>query len=61
MGMEWTRFSDLNLSSGTLLLAVLALWALVAVAMYWAFRSGTASMDENVKYKYVEDDKPIAR
>ncbi len=61
MDMEWTRFGDLSVSSGFLLIAVLALWALVAVVMYWAFLSGSTSMNEDVKYKYVEDDKPIAR
>jgi len=61
VGMEWTRFSDLNVSSGFLLLIVLVLWALLAVVMYWAFASGSASMKEDVKYKYVEDDQPIAR
>jgi len=59
--IEWTRFSDLNVSSGFLLIIVLALWAVVAVVMYWAFLSGSTSMDEDVKYKYVEDDKPVTR
>ncbi len=61
MDIEWTRFSDLNVSSGFLLIIVLALWAVVAVVMYWAFLSGSTSMDEDVKYKYVEDDKPVTR
>ena len=61
MDIEWTRFSDLSVSSGFLLIIVLALWAVVAVVMYWAFLSGSTSMDEDVKYKYVEDDKPVTR
>lgn len=61
MDIEWTRFSDLSVSSGFLLIAVMVLWAALAVVMYWAFMSGSTSMNEEVKYKYVEDDKPIMR
>jgi len=59
--MEWTRFVDLAPSSGVLLLFILAVWALIALVMYWAFASGTTSMGEGVKFKYVKDDDPVSR
>lgn len=57
----WSQFHELASSTGYILLLVMLLWTLLAVIIYWAFVSGTTSMDENVKFKVVEDDKPIAR
>jgi hypothetical protein len=57
----WSQFYELASSTGYILLVVMLLWTLLAVIIYWAFVSGTTSMDENVKFKVVEDDKPVAR
>jgi len=46
-------------STGILLLAVLAIWSLLALLMYWAHTSGAASFSEEVKYRMVKDDEPI--
>ncbi|MBP2018350.1 hypothetical protein J2Z79_001758 [Symbiobacterium terraclitae] len=60
MDIEWTRFGDLAPSSGLLLLFILVVWALIALVMYWAFISGSTSMGEGVKFKYVKDDEPVS-
>jgi len=61
MVLHWTRFADLAQSTGFILLAILALWALMALAVYWAVSRGTASLDERVKFRVVEDDKPVSQ
>lgn len=58
--MEWTQFSDLAPANGLLLLIILLVWGLIALVMYWAFSSGTSSMGEGVKFKYVKDDDPVS-
>jgi len=58
--IEWTRFADLAPSNVLLLLVVLLIWALIIGGMFWAFRSGSASMGEDVKWKYVKDDEPVS-
>lgn len=40
---------------------IVLLWAALAVVIYWAYISGTTSMGESVKFKVVEDDKPVSR
>jgi hypothetical protein len=59
MGLEWREFGELAVSTGLILLAVIFLWMLLALVIYWAIRSGTTSMKEEVKYRIVEDDKPL--
>jgi hypothetical protein len=56
---NWTQFQELASSTGYILLLVMLLWTGLAVIIYWAFVSGTTSMGENVKFKVVEDDKPV--
>lgn len=43
------------------LLAIVLVWCLLAGITYWALVSGSASMKEEVKYKVVEDDKPVSQ
>lgn len=57
---EWTTYSDLASSTGTIFLMVILLWSLLAVIIYWAFVSGSTSMKEEVKFKLLEDDKPVS-
>lgn len=57
--MNWTEFSELASSTGFILMLMLLVWATLAGVIYWAFASGTASMDESVKFRLLEDDKPI--
>lgn len=57
----WSQFQELASSTGYILLLVMLLWTLLAAIIYWAFVSGTTSMGENVKFKVVEDDKPVTR
>ncbi len=59
--MEWTRFEDLAQSTGWILLLVILLWSLMGGIIYWAFIRGATSMKEDVKYRFVEDDKPVSR
>ena len=58
---EWTNFADLASSTGYIFLVVILLWSLLAGIIYWAFVSGTTSMNEGVKFKFVEDDKPVTQ
>lgn len=59
--MNWTQFGELASSTGFILLLIMLLWTALAVIIYWAFVSGTTSMGESVKFKVVEDDKPVSR
>ncbi len=59
--MNWTQFPELASSTGYILLFMMLIWIGLAVVMYWAFVSGTTSNDETVKFKIVEDDKPVAQ
>jgi len=56
---EWTQFRELASSTGYIFLVIILLWCLLAGIIYWAFVSGTTSMQEEVKFKVVEDDKPV--
>lgn len=58
--MQW-QFSDLSQSTGAILLAILALWSIVASIICWALVSGATSMREDVKFKFVADDQPLSR
>ncbi|HWI61668.1 MAG TPA: hypothetical protein VNT75_07525 [Symbiobacteriaceae bacterium] len=58
---EWTNFRDLASSTGYIFLVVILLWCLLAGIIYWAFVSGSTSMKEEVKFKVVEDDKPVTQ
>lgn len=57
--MDWTKFPELASSTGYILLVVVLLWILLAGIIYWAFISGTTTLDEDVKFKVVEDDQPL--
>lgn len=61
MRTEWTQFGELASSTGFILLLVVLLWAMLAGVIYWAFVSGATTMGEKVKFKVVEDDKPVSR
>lgn len=56
---EWTEFRELASSTGYIFLVIILLWSLLAGIIYWAFVSGSTSMKEEVKFKVVEDDKPV--
>ncbi|HWI51713.1 MAG TPA: hypothetical protein VNT01_06195 [Symbiobacteriaceae bacterium] len=58
---DWTQFRELASSTGYIFLVIILIWCLVAGIMYWAFVTGTTSMHEEVKFKIVEDDKPVAQ
>ncbi len=57
---EWTEFQELASSTGYIFLVVILLWSLLAGIIYWAFVSGTTSMKEEVKFKVLEDDRPVS-
>jgi hypothetical protein len=57
---NWTEFRELASSTGYVFLVIIILWCALAGIIYWAFVSGTTSMKEDVKYKVVEDDKPVS-
>jgi hypothetical protein len=57
---NWTEFRELAASTGYVFLVIIILWCALAAIIYWAFVSGTTSMKEDVKYKVVEDDKPVS-
>lgn len=59
--MQWLRFEDLAQSTGLIFLIVVALWSMLVGLFYWAFARGAGSMGEDVKYKMVEDDRPVTR
>ena len=61
MRTDWTQFQELASSTGFILMLVISLWATLAVVIYWAYVSGATSMKESVKYKVLEDDKPVSR
>ncbi|HYF80884.1 MAG TPA: hypothetical protein VD973_27550 [Symbiobacteriaceae bacterium] len=56
---EWTEFRELASSTGYIFLVIILIWTVLAGIMYWAFVSGSTSMQEEVKFKVVEDDKPV--
>ncbi|HEY3363789.1 MAG TPA: hypothetical protein VGK74_01880 [Symbiobacteriaceae bacterium] len=56
----WMEFGDLAQSTGFIAFLVLLLWILIGGIIYWAVATGTTSLKEEVKYKVVEDDKPVA-
>ncbi|HWI53801.1 MAG TPA: hypothetical protein VNT01_16810 [Symbiobacteriaceae bacterium] len=56
---DWTQFRELASSTGYIFLVIILLWCLLAGIICWAFVSGTTSMKEEVKFKIVEDDKPV--
>lgn len=56
----WTQYQDLAPSTGYIFLLVIALWCLLAGIIYWAFTSGSTSMKEEIKFKFVEDDQPVS-
>lgn len=57
----WTEFADLAQSTGFLVLAMLTLWTLMGLIIYWAISRGAASMKENVKFRVVQDDEPVSQ
>jgi len=59
--MNWTQFPELASSTGYILLFTVLIWVGLACVMYWSYVSGTTSSSENVKFKIVEDDKPVSR
>lgn len=59
--MDWTQYRELTQSTGYIFLVVILLWSLLAGIIYYAVSRGTASMKEEVKFRIVEDDKPIAQ
>lgn len=59
--MDWTQFPELASSTGYMLLVTILLWVMLAGIIYWAFTSGTTSMGEQVKFKVLEDDKPVSQ
>lgn len=61
MRVNWTQFQELASSTGFILMLIVLLWAALAVVIYWAYISGATSMGESVKFKVVEDDKPVSR
>ena len=56
---EWTEFRELASSTGYIFLVIILIWTVLAGIRYWAFVSGSTSMQEEVKFKVVEDDKPV--
>lgn len=56
---EWTEFRELASSTGYIFLVIILIWSVLAGIIYWAFVSGSTSMKEEVKFKVVEDDKPV--
>lgn len=56
----WTQYQQLASSTGYIFFLVIALWSLLAGIIYWAFVSGSTSLKEEVKFKFVEDDHPVA-
>lgn len=56
----WTQFGELAQSTGFIFLLVLLLWILLGGIIYWAVWAGATSMKEDVKFKFVEDDKPVS-
>lgn len=59
--MDWTQFPELASSTGYILLFTMLLWAMLAGVIYWAFTSGTTTLGEQVKFKVLEDDKPVSQ
>jgi hypothetical protein len=57
---NWTQYNELASSTGYIFLLVILLWSMLAGIIYWAFVSGTTSMNEEVKFKLLEDDKPVS-
>lgn len=57
--MQWTEYRELAQSTGFIMIFVISVWCLMAGIIYWAFVSGSTSMQEKVKFRWVEDDKPI--
>lgn len=58
---EWTEFRELASSTGYIFLVIILIWTVLAGIMYWAFVSGSTSMQEEVKFKVIEDDKPVTQ
>ncbi|MDF2628000.1 MAG: hypothetical protein K0R39_1831 [Symbiobacteriaceae bacterium] len=56
---DWTEFRELASSTGYIFLVMILIWSVLAGIIYWAFVSGSTSMQEEVKFKVVEDDKPV--
>lgn len=56
---EWTQYRELYSSTGYIFLVMILIWSLLAGIIYWAFTRGATSMKEEVKFKVVEDDKPV--
>lgn|GEM_PF-1526998 len=59
--LAWTRFADLAQSTGFIVMVMLTLWTLMGLVIYWAISRGAASMKENVKFRIVQDDEPVAQ
>lgn len=57
----WTEFADLAQSTGSIILAMLTLWTLMGLIIYWAVSRGAASMKEGVKFRMVADDEPVSQ
>jgi hypothetical protein len=58
---EWTQFSELASSTGFIFLMIILIWSVLAGIVYWAFAAGATSMKEEIKFKIVEDDKPVSQ
>ena len=57
--MLYSEYQELAQSTGFIFIFVIAIWCLLAGIIYWAFVSGATSMQEKVKFRLVEDDKPV--
>jgi hypothetical protein len=58
---DWTQFQEMASSTGFIFLMVILVWCVLAVIVYWAYTAGATSMKEEIKFKFVEDDKPVSQ